>query len=144
MIKILFVCHGNICRSAMAECMAKDFAAKNNVSELFYFDSAATSKEEIGNRIYPPAREKLKDMNIAVCDHKARQITKQDIKEFDYIYYMDDKNKRNIIRLFGFLPDNTRPLLENKDIADPWYTGNFEQTYNDIKRGLENMFENLR
>lgn len=144
MISVLFVCHGNICRSQMAECMAKDYAAKNNISSSFYFDSAATSREEIGNKIYPPARKKLIDMNIEVYDYKARQITEKDIKDFDYIYYMDENNKRNIIRLFGFLPDNVKPLLENKDIADPWYTGNFNQTYSDIKKGLEKMFENLR
>lgn len=139
MRKILFVCHGNICRSQMAQSIAQYIVDKNGRSDDFYIDSAATSREEIGSLMYPPAARKLNSMNIPVIRHKSRQITENDLSQFDEIYYMDRYNWNNICRMFkGCDLSNVHPMLE-RDIADPWYTGNFDLTYTDIVEALDNI-----
>ena len=141
MIKVLFVCLGNICRSPMAEYVFKDKIKKEGI-EKFYIDSAATSSEEIGNSIHYGTRNKLKEMNIDYGNHLARQITKQDYEKFDYIIGMEDRNIKDIKRIVGEDTENKIYKLLDfsknpRDIADPWYTGNFDKTYDDIVEGLE-------
>ena len=141
MIKVLFVCLGNICRSPMAEYVFKDKIKKEGI-EKFYIDSAATSSEEIGNSIHYGTRNKLKEMNIDYGNHLARQITKQDYEKFDYIIGMEDRNIKGIKRIVGEDTENKIYRLLDfsknpRDIADPWYTGNFDKTYDDIVEGLE-------
>ena len=128
MIKILFVCHGNICRSPMAEFVMKDMVEKNGVSEEFEIASAATSTEEIGNPVYPPAKRKLAEHGISCEGKTARQMTKEDYAYYDYIIAMDRFNLRNMTRFVGNDPDNKVSLLMDftshpGDVADPWYTG---------------------
>ena len=141
MIKVLFVCHGNICRSPMAEFIMKDLVAKAGVADRFQIASAAVSREEIGNPVYPPARREMQRHGVACDGHRARQITQADVDRFDHIYYMDASNARYLARMF---PDETkfRPLL-NRDVADPWYTGNFTQTWADIEEGCARILEEL-
>ena len=141
MHKILFVCHGNICRSPMAEFVLKDMAAKAGVSDRFYIESAAASREELGNPVYPPAKRELASHGIACDGHRARQITRADLEKFDYIYYMDSNNRR---RLAGMFPDfdGFRPFL-NRDVADPYYYGNFAQTWADVCEGCERILKEL-
>ncbi len=141
MIKVLFVCLGNICRSPMAEYVFKDMIKKEGIEEI-YIDSAATSSEEIGNSIHYGTRNKLKEMNIDYGNHLARQITKQDYEKFDYIIGMEDRNIKGIKRIVGEDTENKIYRLLDfsknpRDIADPWYTGNFDKTYDDIVEGLE-------
>lgn len=148
MIKVLFVCLGNICRSPMAEYMFKDMLKKENLQE-FYIDSAATSSEEIGNPIHYGTRNKLKEMNIEYGNHMARKITKQDYSEFDYIIGMEERNVKDIKRIIGNDKENKIYRLLDfsnnpRDIADPWYTGNFDITYNDIKEGLDAFLKYLK
>ncbi len=142
MIKILFVCHGNICRSPMAEFILKDMAAKAGLADRLQIDSAAASREELGNPIYPPAQRELTRHGIVGASHRARQITGQDLKDYDRIYYMDSRNKAYLQRMFpdfsGFLPFLPR------DVADPWYSGDFSQTWEDITEGCQNILEELR
>ena len=140
MIKILFVCHGNICRSPMGEYVLKDMAAKAGVSERFEIGSAAVSREEIGNPVYPPARRELAKHGIRCDGHVARQVTLRDYQHFDRIYYMDQSNARNLSRLLPRDPDKIRSLL-SRDVADPWYTGDFEQTWADIVEGCSKIME---
>ena len=137
MRKILFVCHGNICRSQMADSIASHLAALKEVSDDFYFDSAATSREEIGSLMYPPAQNMLIRENIPVKKHRARQITTSDLSYFDEIYYMDGTNLYNLRRMFPKYDfHNIHPMLD-RDIADPWYTGNFDETYSDLIEALQ-------
>lgn len=140
MYRILFVCHGNICRSPMAEFVMKWLVAKAGLSAEFEIASAATSTEEIGNPVYPPARRKLAEHGISCTGKTARQITHRDYDYYDYIVIMDRNNLRNLNRMFGedihhkisMLMDYTgRP----GDVADPWYTGDFEATWNDCLEG---------
>ena len=139
MRKILFVCHGNICRSQMAQSIATYLAENNGISDEFYFDSAATSREEIGSFMYFPAQNKLKSENIPVIKHKARQITKRDLEDFDEIYYMDMNNLSSLRRLFSSYDfSNIHPMLE-RDIADPWYTNDFDKAYSDLVEALHNI-----
>ena len=140
MKKILFVCHGNICRSPMAEFVMKDLAAKAGRSGAFHIASAAVSREEIGNPVYPPARAELKKHGIACAGHAAHQITARELEEFDLIYYMDASNGRYLHRLFGDDSAKCRPLLP-RDVADPWYTGDFARTYADIVDGCRRILE---
>ena len=120
MRRILFVCHGNICRSQMAQSIASYLVGKNNLESSYYFDSAATSREEIGAYMYPPAVSKLNQHRIPVVRHKARQITDKDLKSFDEIYYMDSNNLRNLRRMFSSDSlKNVHPMLD-RDISDPW------------------------
>ena len=140
MTKVLFVCHGNICRSPMGEFILKDLAAKAGVAQRFHIASAAVSREERGNPVYPPARRELAKHGIRCDGHAAHQITRRELEEYDRIYYMDASNARYLRRLFGPDADKCRPLLD-RDVADPWYTGDFEQTYADILEGCRNILE---
>ena len=140
MVKILFVCHGNICRSPMAEFVLKDMVKKTGVADKFLIRSVATSTEELGNPVYPPAKRELASHGIACDGHRARQITRADLEKFDYIYYMDSSNARYLRRLFGDAAEKCRPLLA-RDVADPWYTGDFGATWADILQGCERILE---
>ena len=142
MIKLLFVCHGNICRSPMAEYVMKDLVQKAGVADRFEIASAAVSQEELGNPVYPPACRELAKHGIRCDGHRAHQITRQEYAHYDYIYYMDRSNARWMDRM---LPDTSKcyPLL-NRDVADPWYTGDFEQTWNDIMEGCSRILEELK
>ena len=141
MVKILFVCHGNICRSPMAEYVMKDLVKKAGVAERFEIASAAVSREELGNPVYPPARRALAEHGIRCDGHMAHQITRQEYARYDYIYYMDRSNARYLERM---LPDTDKcyPLLD-RDVADPWYTGDFSQTWRDVLEGCTRILEEL-
>lgn len=141
MVKIAFICHGNICRSVMADYMLKDYVLKHNIENI-YVDSFAVSSEEIGNTIYPPARACLAKHNIKIYNHKAKKITQSDYENFDKFYYMDDYNKVLLDRLIVDKDKKIHKLLD-KDVADPWYTGNFEETYNDLVKGIEMIMEGI-
>ena len=142
MIKVLFVCHGNICRSPMGEYILKDMVAKRGLEKRFHIASAAVSREEIGNPVYPPARRELQKHGISCDGHAAHQITRKELEEYDYIYYMDDSNARYLQRLFGSDAEKCRKLL-SRNVADPWYTGDFVQTWEDIVEGCEKILEEL-
>ena len=148
MIKILFICHGNICRSTMAESVLTYMVAKRGLSDQFYIASAATSREEIGNPPHHGTVSKLRKMGIPVVPHRAVQMTKKDYESYDYLIGMDDWNIRNMQRITGGDPKHKfYKLLEFADsarnIADPWYTGNFDETYEDIIEGCEALLEKL-
>lgn len=140
MINILFVCHGNICRSVMAQYILTDMLQRRGLSARFEVDSAAVSREEIGNPIYPPARRELERRGIPVGAHRARQVTMEDYRHFDRIYYMDRSNRGYLERLLPRDPEKIRPLLSH-DVADPWYTGDFTKTYEDLAAGCEKILE---
>ena len=140
MIKILFVCHGNICRSPMAEFVMKDLVAKAGVAADFEITSAAVSREEIGNPVYPPARRELARHGIRCDGHAARQVTMADYRKYDRIYYMDRSNARWLERMLPHDPEKIRPLLSH-DVADPWYTGDFTETWNDVLEGCQAILE---
>lgn len=142
MKKILFVCHGNICRSPMAEFVMKYLVEQAQLTDQYLIASAATSTEEIGNPIYPPARRKLAEHGIRCDGHAARQMTHADYQRFDLLIGMDSANLRNMTRIAGGDPEGKiRPLLYDKDVADPWYTGNFEATWQDVLRGCQALLE---
>ena len=142
MQKILFVCHGNICRSPMAEFVMKDLVAKAGLSHRATIASAAASREEQGNPVYPPARRELARHGIACESHRARQITAADLQEYDRIYYMDSRNLRYLRQMFpGY--DRFLPFLD-RDVADPWYSGDFTQTWADICQGCQRILEELQ
>lgn len=146
--KILFVCHGNICRSPMAEFVMKDLVRKMGIEKQFEIASAATSREEIGNAVYPPARRKLAEHGIS-CDGKtSRQITMDDYRHYDYIIAMDQNNLRNLRKMLGEDVDNKISLLMDytsrpADVADPWYTGDFDATWNDVVEGCKGFITSL-
>ena len=140
MVKILFVCHGNICRSPMGEYILKDMVRKAGLADRFEIASAAVSREEIGNPVYPPARRELAKHGISCDGHAARHVTMADYRHFDRIYYMDRSNARYLARLLPPDPDKIRPLLP-RDVADPWYTGDFTQTWNDVVEGCTKILE---
>ena len=149
MIRILFVCLGNICRSPMAEFVFKDMIHKKGIECEFYVESAATSSEEVGNSVHYGTVNKLKKEGIRIYDRKARQIKKSDYDKFDYIIGMESRNIDNIIRIVGEDKDNKIYRLLDfsncpRDIADPWYTGNFDVTYNDILEGCEAFIKKLQ
>lgn len=146
MIRVLFVCLGNICRSPMAEFIMKSIVYERSLSDRFYIASAATSTEEIwngvGNPVYPPAKRELAKHGISCEGKRAVQITKADYGKYDYILGMEERNIRNILRIVGKDPEHKVKLLLDysdhpRDIADPWYTGNFESTYRDVVEGCE-------
>lgn len=146
--KILFVCHGNICRSPMAEFVMKHLVAEAGVAERFHIESAATSTEEIGNGVYPPARRKLAEHGIGCEGKTARQMTSRDYSRFDLIVGMDSANLRNMRRICGGDPDGKIHLLMDytdspRDVADPWYTGDFEATWRDVLAGCRALLERL-
>ena len=142
MIKILFICHGNICRSPMAEFVMKDLVKKAGREQEFLIASAAVSREEIGNPVYPPARRELAKHGIRCDGHAAHQITRAELESYDLIYYMDDSNARYLRRLFGDAAAKCRPLLD-RNVADPWYSGDFTQTWNDVVEGCTAILEEL-
>ena len=142
MKKILFICHGNICRSPMGEFVMKDLVKKAGRDSEFHIASAAVSREEIGNPVYPPARRELAKHGIRCDGHAAHQITRKELEEYDHIYYMDASNARYLKRLFGEDAATCRPLLD-RDVADPWYTGDFTATWNDILEGCSAILEEL-
>ena len=159
MIRILFVCHGNICRSPMAEFVMKDIVNKQGLAESFYIESAATSTEEIwhgvGNPVYPPAKAKLRQMGIGTDDNElgvsqkqARQTTRADYGRFDFIIGMDTANIRNMNHIYGGDPEQKIfKMLDftdrDGDVADPWYTGNFDATWRDVSEGCHGLFRSI-
>ena len=148
MIKILFVCHGNICRSPMAEFVMKDMVNREGLAENFEINSAATSTEEIGNPVYPPAREELLKHGISCEGKTARRMTKGDYDYYDYIIGMDRWNIRNIEKIVGNDKDGKISLLLSyagidRDISDPWFTGNFGATWNDVVKGCTGLLEHI-
>ena len=141
MVKVLFVCHGNICRSPMAEFVLKDMVKKAGASDRFQIESVAVSREELGNPVYPPARREMQRHGVACDGHRARQITQADVDRYDHIYYMDSSNARYLSRMFPG-EQKFRKLLA-RDVADPWYTGDFTQTWLDIEEGCKRILEEL-
>lgn len=142
MIKILFICHGNICRSPLAEYLFRDIITKRHEENNFYIASAATSREEIGNPVYPAARKKLKEHGISCDKKRAVQLTKSDYEKYDYLLGMEEWNIMNIMRILGSDPEGkVHRLLDfsdrPRDIADPWYSGDFDTAYEEIKEGCE-------
>ena len=160
MIKILFVCHGNICRSTMAEFVMKDIVSKAGVADEFHIESAATHTDEIwngmGSPVYPPARAKLRehgigtdDNELGVAEKRARLTNKRDYESFDYIIGMDSANIRDMNRIYGGDPDGKiYKMLDftdrDGDVADPWYTGNFDATWRDVSEGCRGLFSHIK
>lgn len=149
MTKILFVCHGNICRSPMAEFVMKDLVRKAGLESQFHIASAATSTEEIGSPVYPPARRKLAEHGINCSGKTARQLTRADYDRYDLLIGMDNANLRNMRRICGGDSDGKiRLLLEftgrSGEVADPWYTGDFETTWRDVQEGCSGLLRHLQ
>ena len=148
MIKIMFVCHGNICRSPMAEFVMKDIVKKEGMEDTFYIASSATSNEETGNPVHHGTRNKLSQYGISTAGKIAVTFKPSDYDEYDYIICMDSYNIRNLLRITSGDPKSkiTRLLdfADGGDIADPWYTGNFDITYNDILKGCNALLEKIR
>ena len=171
MINILFICHGNICRSTMAQFVFQDMVNKAGLSDRFHIDSAATSREEIGNPPHHGTVRKMQEVGVPVLPHRARQMTKKDYQTYDYLIGMDAWNIRNMQRIAGGDPDGRICMLldftdraqriaggdpdgricmlldftdrAGEEIADPWYTGNFDVTYRDVKEGCEGLLNRL-
>lgn len=149
MKKILFVCHGNICRSPMAEYVMKDLVKKAGLEAEFQIASAATSREEIGNPVYPPARRKLAEHGIPCDGHAARQLRNRDYEEYDLLIGMDKANLRNMYRICGGdFSDKMYLLMEyaghpEQEVADPWYTGDFDTTWRDVLVGCQGLLDDL-
>ncbi len=147
MIRVMFVCHGNICRSPMAEFVFRDMVQKRGMEKNFFIASSATSREEIGNPVHRGTQKKLAEVGISTAGKYAVQLTKEDYENFDYILAMDSYNLRNLTPIIGNdTKDKVHLLLDFADggnIADPWYTGNFEETYKDVVRGCEGFLQHL-
>lgn len=148
MIKVLCVCHGNICRSTMCQSVLTHLVNQRGLESNFEIDSAATSREEIGNPPHYGTVGKLKRVGIPVIPHRARQMTKADYEYYDYLIGMDTANIRNMNRIAGGDPEGKIYKLPSfaglsKDIADPWYTGNFDETYNDVLEGCDAFLDYL-
>ncbi len=148
MIRVLFVCHGNICRSTMAEVMFLNEIERRGIADRFFVDSAATSSEEIGNPMYPPAVRELAKHGMRPIGHRARRITDDDYDAFDYLIGMDSENLKNMRRRW---PDDDAGKISllldftswPRSVADPWYTGDFEATYRDLLQGIEGFLKHL-
>lgn len=145
MIKVLFVCHGNICRSAMAEMMMKDLVARRHETEQWLIDSAGTSDEEHGADIYPPAKRTLQRYGVAVIPHRAKQLRRTMADDYDWFVCMSDVNVERSIRILGEQSaDRVIRLMDltddRRDISDPWYSGDFETTYADLEKGLAALY----
>lgn len=148
MIKILFICHGNICRSTMAQFVMQDIVRKNGQEDKFFIESKATSTEELGNDPHYGTVRKMKEVGVPMQPHRATQMRRSDYDEYDLIIGMDRWNYQNILRITGGDPEGKVSLLlehagSSRDIADPWYTGNFDQTYDDVLEGCEALFAEL-
>ena len=148
MIKVLYICHGNICRSTMAESVMTHLIKERGLESLFSISSAATSREEIGNPPHHGTVNKLRQVGIPVIPHWAVQMTKQDYVEYDYLIGMDAANIRNMNRIAGGDPEGKIYKLltfagSDRDVADPWYTGDFDATYRDVMAGCEGLLEYL-
>ena len=148
MTKILFICHGNICRSPMAEFVMKKLVSDSGMADKFYIESAATSREEIGNPVYQPVRKLLASYGIDTSGKTARQMTKVDYDRFDYIVAMDRNNLRNMERIIGKDDENKVSLLLHhagidRDVADPWYTRDFEATWDDVNAGCKALLKKI-
>lgn len=149
MKKILFVCHGNICRSPMAEFIMKDLVTKAGLCKEFEIASAATSTDEIGNPVYPPARRKLAEHGITCIGKQARQLTKEDYDQYDLLIGMDQANLRNMRRICGGDDGEKMHLLMEfadapGDVADPWYTRDFDATWRDVEAGCKGLLTYLQ
>ena len=148
MIKILFICHGNICRSPMAEFVMKDLVRQAGLEWKYEIASAATSSEELGNPVYPPARRKLAEHGLSCAGKTARRMTRQDYKDYDLLIGMDRMNDRNMHRICGEDPEGKIHLLMDYtdhpgEVADPWYTGDFEETWQDVNKGCKGLLAYL-
>ena len=149
MIRILFVCHGNICRSPMAEFVMKDMVQKAGMADRFHIESAATSAEEWGNPVYPPVRKLLTQHGISCSGKTARQLCREDYKAYDLLIGMDEANLRNMKRICGGDPEGKIHLLLDytdhlRAVADPWYTGDFDATWRDVNDGCRALLEKLK
>ncbi len=149
MIKIMFVCHGNICRSPFAEFVMKEIVKNEGLEDKFYIRSAATSTEEIGNGVYPPVKRLLSMRGIDCSEKRATQVKKSDYENYDYIICMDKNNLCNITRIVGKDTENKISLLLDytstpRDVADPWYTGDFEATQTDVDNGCLELLKYIK
>lgn len=148
MIRVLFICHGNICRSPMAQFVFQDMVNKRGLADHFTIDSKATSTEELGNSPHPGTVRKMNELGIPMIPHRASQLNRRDYEEYDYFIGMDTWNMRNINRIFGGDPEGKVYKFlsfgsDGRDIADPWYTGNFDETYEDVLEGCEGFLAYL-
>ena len=149
MVKVLFICHGNICRSTMAESYMKHIVNKAGLTDSIYIESAATSREEIGNDTHYGTKQKLDEMDIPYTRRKARQVTMDDYRNFDYLIIMDENNARNLRLIIDDDVDHKvyKAMMfvgESRDVKDPWYTGNFDETYDDISRSCDALLELIK
>ena len=149
MVKILFVCHGNICRSPMAEYVMKDMVKELGIAERYEISSAATSTEEIGNPVYPPAKAKLAEHGIRCKGHHARQMTRDDYEYYDFLIFMDKWNLLNARRFIGLDKKHKASMLldhcgrQGQQVADPWYTGDFDATWDDVVQGCTGLIDEI-
>ena len=146
MIRVMFVCLGNICRSPMAECVLKDMVKKRGLAQRFIIDSSATSTEEIGNPVHYGTRTRLRQAGVPLVEHRATQLKASDYGKYDYFIGMDASNRRNMLRILSGDPEGKVHLLLDftdhpRDVADPWYTGNFDATYEDVVAGCEGLLD---
>ena len=149
MTKVLFICYGNICRSPMAQCVFTQMLREEGLLSEFTVDSAATSAEELGNPLYPPARAKLLEKGVPLIPHRAVQLQKRDYAAWDYILCMEQRNVRDVLRITGGDPDGKVRRLTDytdrpRDVADPWYTGDYEASYRDIVDGCRAFLRTIR